>query len=100
MHQGMDKEWRTRMNVKELQHICTDMAVSLFRISTATAKEVILRELKMILTKAQTLPQDKDLTKFDFSFYPDVDSNKRFLQLIYQFRMLSFVAKTLAFLTN
>jgi hypothetical protein len=74
------REWTRngglRMNVKELQDICTDTVVSMFRISTATAKEVILGVLEMILTKAQTLAQEEDLTKFDFSFYPNVDSNE------------------------
>jgi hypothetical protein len=66
----------TRMNIKELQDICTDRVVSMFWVSTATLKKCILGELKMILTKAQSLAQEEDPTKFDFSIYPEVGENK------------------------
>jgi hypothetical protein len=73
-------EWtrngETRMNIKELQDICTETVVSMFRISTATPKECILGELKMILTKAQSLAQEEDPTKFDLSIYPEEGENE------------------------
>ncbi len=49
----------TRMNVKDLQDICTETVVSMYRVSTTTLKDVILGELKMILSKAQTLEQEE-----------------------------------------
>jgi hypothetical protein len=52
------------------------MVVSMFRVSTATPKECILGELKMILTKAQSIVQEEDPIKFDFSIYPEVGENK------------------------
>jgi hypothetical protein len=64
------------MNIKELQDICTETVVSLFCVSSATPKECILGELKMILTKAQSLVQEEEPTKFDFSIYPEVRENK------------------------
>jgi hypothetical protein len=60
------------MNVKALQDICTETVVSMFRVSTATPKDTIIGELKMILMKAQDLAHDEDITKFDFSMDPDV----------------------------
>jgi hypothetical protein len=66
------------MNVKELQDICTETVVSMFRVSTATPKEVILGTLKMILSKAQALAQDKtqDTSRFNFSIYLEVSKNE------------------------
>ncbi len=60
------------MNGNELQDICTETVVSMFRVSTATQKDAIIGELKMILMKAQDLAHDEDITKFDFSMDPDV----------------------------
>jgi hypothetical protein len=48
------------MNIKGLQDICTETAVSMFRVSTATPKDAIIGELKMILMKAQELVHDED----------------------------------------
>ncbi len=64
------------MNIKVLQDIFTEMVVSMFWVSTATKKECILGELKMILTKAQSLTQEEDPTKFYFSIYPEVGENE------------------------
>ncbi len=60
------------MNLKELQDICTETVVSIFSISMATPKDAIIGELKMILTKAQALAHDEDITKSDFSMDPDI----------------------------
>jgi len=62
----------TRMHVKELQYIHTETVVSMFRVSTATQKDAVIGELKMILMKAQDLAHDEDITKFDFSMDPDI----------------------------
>ncbi len=60
------------MNVKALQDIHTETVVCMFRVSTATPKDAITGELKMILMKAQDLVHDQDITKFDFSMGPEV----------------------------
>ncbi len=62
----------TRMNVMELQEIRTETVVSMFKVSTATPKDTIIGELKMILMKAQDLAHDEDVTKFVISMDPDV----------------------------
>ncbi len=50
----------------------------MFRVSIATPKDVILGELKMILSKAQALAQDKtqDTSRFNFSIYLEVSKNE------------------------
>jgi hypothetical protein len=50
----------------------------MFRVSIATPKDVILGELKMILSKAQGLTQAKthDTSRFNFSIYPEVSENE------------------------
>jgi hypothetical protein len=47
------------MNIKNLQDIHCKIVVSLFKVSTSTRGEVILVELRKILTKAQMLVQEE-----------------------------------------
>ncbi len=60
--------------IKELQDIYSETVVSLFRVSTATRKKVILAEMKKILLKAQKLAQleSGDMMLHDFSMELDV----------------------------
>jgi hypothetical protein len=43
----------TRLQVKDLQFVDSETVVSIFKVSTATNKEVIHAELKRILLNAQ-----------------------------------------------
>ncbi len=53
----MTHEWArlngTQLYIKDLQSIESETVVTFFKVSTLTAKEVILAELTMILLKAQ-----------------------------------------------
>jgi hypothetical protein len=64
----------TSILIKELQDIYSEMVVSLFRLSMATRKEVILVEPKKILIKVQNLAQQEssDMTLHNFSMELDV----------------------------
>ncbi len=66
------------MNIKDLQDVNSETMVSLFKVSMSTREDVILVELKKILTKAQMLAKEEsgDITKHDFSIEPDVAIGK------------------------
>ncbi len=64
----------TRLQVKDLQFVDRETAVSIFKVSTTTNKEVILKEFRRILHNAQAKAnlQYMDNEKFDFSMDIDV----------------------------
>ena len=64
----------TRLQVKDLQFVDSETVVSIFKISTATNKDVIREELKRILLNAQSKAQSEymDPEKFNFSMDMDV----------------------------
>jgi hypothetical protein len=72
-------EW-TRMNgqriqIKELQDVASKTVVSFFKLSTETAKSVIIAEFKKILNKTRAIAaenEDNLRYRFDWSMEPDV----------------------------
>jgi hypothetical protein len=76
-------EWNkasgTRLQIKDLQHVDSEMVVSLVKVSTTTSKDVILEELKRILKVVQAraeVYENIDPYKYDFSMESDVDLGK------------------------
>jgi hypothetical protein len=59
----------SRLQVKDLQFISSEMVVSFFKVSTATPKNVILAKLKRILLEAQSRVQDDllNITTYNFT---------------------------------
>jgi hypothetical protein len=57
----------SRLQVKDLQSVSSEMVVSFFKVSTVTPKHVILAELKRILLEAQRRVQDDllDITTYN-----------------------------------
>ncbi len=79
----MAHEWNkaggNRLILKELQDVDSETVVSLFKVSTATSKEVILAELRTILGDALKEAKSKVLasefySNYDCSFDPDADN--------------------------
>ena len=77
--QRITHEWARiggmRIAVKDLQNLDSETVVSIFKVSTATDKKVILAELKRILSNAQAIAEIKGmdhLDKYDFSMEMDV----------------------------
>jgi hypothetical protein len=65
----------TRIMIKELQDLDSKTVVSIFKISTATRKDIILAELKRILNNAQAIADLQGLEvheQYDFSMELDV----------------------------
>jgi hypothetical protein len=65
----------TRIAVKDLQNLDSKTVVSIFKVSTATDKSIILAELKRILSNAQAKAETKGIEfydKYDFSMEVDV----------------------------
>jgi hypothetical protein len=72
-------EWNkasgTRLLLKELQDVDSEMVVSLFKVSTLTGKEVILAELRTILKNALQMARLKHsasefYSKYEFCMIP------------------------------
>jgi hypothetical protein len=64
----------TRIAIKDLQNLDSKTVVSIFKVSTATDKHVILAELKRILSNAQAKAETKGIkfcNKYDFSMEMD-----------------------------
>jgi hypothetical protein len=59
----------SRLQIKDLQTIESEMVVTFFRVSTLTPKAVILAELRMILLQAQkrASAEDLDSSAYDFT---------------------------------
>ncbi len=65
----------TWIMIKELQDLDSETVVSIFKISTATRKDIILAELKRILNNAQAIADSQGLEvheQYDFSMELDV----------------------------
>ena len=63
-----------RIAIKDLQNLDSETVVSIFKVSMATDKRVILAELKRIISNAQAKAEAKGIgfDKYDFSMEMDV----------------------------
>jgi hypothetical protein len=61
----------TRLQIKDLQSIDSEMVVTFFKVSTMTPKEVLLAELTKILHEAQKCTQQVSLDTNTFDFTLD-----------------------------
>ncbi len=73
----MTHEWAclngTQLQIKDLQFIERETAVTFFKVSTATFKDVILAELSKILIAAQGMVEADSMDLNDYDFLIDVE---------------------------
>ncbi len=63
----------TRLQIKDLQYIDSEMVVIVFKVSTQVPKPVILAEFKKILTSAQQMARDDYMDKENYDFKMELD---------------------------
>ncbi len=63
----MASDWRSLLQIKELQTFDSETILSLFNIFTSTNKKILLAELHEILMEAQGRVQEHDATEFWWS---------------------------------
>ncbi len=63
----------TRLHIKDLQYVDSEMAVTVFKVATQIHKPVILAEFKKILTSAQQMARDDYMDKENYDFTMELD---------------------------